>query len=111
MAWSTPFVRPIINHQPDLAQTSAENEQRRRRTRKVFIIKQVQRLPATNAASGKIQRVLIFDNHPDSLRLLFGRRANPHLDLSVPNRVSEGELVFVSILAMGALFGMFWPLF
>jgi hypothetical protein len=58
-----------------------------------------------------IRRVLIFDNHPDSLRLVFGRQASPHLDPSRPPRVSPWELILVSILIMGALIGMFWPLF
>ena len=58
-----------------------------------------------------MRRILIFDDHPDSLRLVFGGGANPHIDLSAPQRVSSWELVLVSILIMVALIGMFWPLF
>ena len=75
------------------------------------MIKQVRRLESTTGTQKKIRRILIFDNHPDSLRLVFGRRANPHIHLSAPERVISWELILVSILIMGALIGMFWPLF
>jgi len=106
----TLFVRRITEGQLNLAQTSSGDRQRSR-TRKIFIIKKTSRLPSTNAAGKKIRRILIFDNHPDSLRLLFGERTNPYVDLSVPQRVSSWELIVVSILTMSALFGMVWPLF
>src|SRR5713101_5939653 len=110
MALPTSFVRRITEGQLNLAQTSSGDRQRSR-TRKIFIIKKTSRLPSTNAAGKKIRRILIFDNHPDSLRLIFGERANPYVDLSVPQRVSSWELIVVSILTMSALFGMVWPLF
>ena len=110
MALPTLFVRRITEGQLNLAQTSSGDKQRSR-TRKIFIIKKTSRLPSTNAAGKKIRRILIFDNHPDSLRLLFGERTNPYVDLSVPQRVSSWELIVVSILTMSALFGMIWPLF
>jgi len=110
MALPTLFVRRITEGQLNLAQTSSGDRQRSR-TRKIFIIKKTSRLPSTNAAGKKIRRILIFDNHPDSLRLIFGERANPYVDLSVPQRVSSWQLIVVSILTMSALFGMVWPLF
>ncbi len=110
MALPTLFVRRITEGQLNLAQTSSGDRQRSR-TRKIFIIKKTSRLPSTNAAGKKIRRILIFDNHPDSLRLLFGERTNPYVDLSVPQRVSSWQLIVVSILTMSALFGMVWPLF
>ncbi len=110
MALPTSFVRRITEGQLNLAQTSSGDRQRSR-TRKIFIIKKTSRLPSTNAAGKKIRRILIFDNHPDSLRLIFGERTNPYVDLSVPQRVSSWQLIVVSILTMSALFGMVWPLF
>src|SRR5260370_5036499 len=110
MALPTSFVRRITEGQLNLPQTSSGDRQRVR-TRKIFIIKKTSRLPSTNAAGKKIRRILIFDNHPDSLRLVFGERANPYVDLSVPQRVSSWELVLVSILIIIASFGMFWRLF
>jgi hypothetical protein len=75
------------------------------------VIKQLRRLESTTGTHKKIRRILIFDSHPDSLRLVFGRRANPHIHLSAPERVISWELILVSILTMVALIGMFWPLF
>jgi hypothetical protein len=68
-------------------------------------------LPSANSTGRKIQRVLIFDNHPDSLRLVFGGRPHPFVDLSRPERISLWELVIVSILVIAGLVGIFWPLF
>lgn len=120
MVFPAPFVRPIADRREDLARLSFRNGQSGPHTRKIFVIKQVrcpfscrsgQALPGTNAAGKTIRRILIFDDHPESLRLVFGGGANPHGDLSVPQRVSSWELILVSILTMGALIGTFWPLF
>jgi hypothetical protein len=106
IAFPAPFVRPIEDRQP----TSSPTEEPRRQGRKIFIITQVRRSATPTAAGGKTQRVLVFDNHPDSLRLLFGRLPDRHVDLSKPQRVSSWELILVSILTMSALIGMFWPI-
>src|SRR5216683_326135 len=98
-------------HYRGMALPTSFVDRQRSRTRKIFIIKKTSRLPSTNAAGKKIRRILIFDNHPDSLRLIFGERASPYVDLSVPQRVSSWQLIVVSILTMSALFGMVWPLF
>ena len=66
-------------------------------------------MPQANAAGKKTRRILIFDDHPDSLRLVFGRRPNPHVYLSAP-RVISWELILASIVTIGALIGMFWPI-
>jgi hypothetical protein len=107
------LVRPIENRHPNLFDLPSASGRPGIRTKKIFVIKQDIHLPQTNAAGNKIQirRILIFDNHPDSLRLVFGRQASPHLDLSRPPRVSPWELILASILTMGALIGVFWPLF
>jgi len=111
MTFQAPFVRPVTDLHPDLARPAFENGQPGLRPRKIFVIKQASRLRATNTAGKQVQRILIFDDHPDSLRLVFGRRANPQIDLSVPPRTLPWELVLISMLTMGALIGMFWPLF
>jgi hypothetical protein len=110
MTFQAPFVRPVTDLQPDLAPRASENEQPGLRARKIFVIKQSSRLPATNTAGEQVQRILIFDDHPDSLRLVFGRRANSQIDLSMLSRASSWELILVSMLTMGALIAMFWPL-
>jgi len=111
MVFPTPLVRSRINRQPNLPQTSSGSEKRRLPSRKIFVIKEAQRLPATNAASRTMRRVLIFDNHPDSLRLVFGRQADRQIDFAESNRTSISEFVLVATLTFGLAFGMFWPLF
>ena len=120
MSFPAPFVRPIANHQPNLARPFPMSQQLGIRAKKIFVIKESSRplgsrsgqaLPATNAARKRIQHILIFDDHPDSLRLVFGRRANPHVHLSAPPPASSWELILVSILTMGVLVAMLWPLF
>jgi hypothetical protein len=105
------LVRHIENRHPNLFDLPSASGQPGVRAKKIFVIKQEIHLLQTNAAGNKIRRILIFDNHPDSLRLVFGLQASPYLDLSRPPRVSPWELILVSILIMGALIGMFWPLF
>jgi len=102
------FVRPTTG--PSLYRLSAASEKPRRRARRIFVIKQARRLASTNGTEKKLRRILIFDDHPDSLRLVFERGANPHVDHSAPERVSSLELILVSILTMVAFLGMFWPL-
>jgi len=43
--------------------------------RRVFLFKGEERLAAKNGPDKTIQRILIFDNHPETLHLLFGRGA------------------------------------
>jgi hypothetical protein len=115
-----PFVRPIANHQSNLARPFPVSRQPGIRAKKIFVIKESSRpfesrsghaLPATNAARKRIQRILIFDDHPDSLRLVLGRRVNPQAHLSAPPPASSWEVILVSIVTVGALVAMFWPLF
>jgi len=111
MALPTSFVRPSADDQLNLAQAFSATGQQRNRTRKIFVIKQTSRLPSTSGAGHKIRRILIFDNHPESLRLVFGRRPHPYVDHSRPQRISLWELLIVSILIVAGLVGMLWPVF
>ena len=108
-AFPTPFVSPGVDRQPRLTQKS-RGDGLCRRTEKIFVIKRTGRLPSTNGTHKKIRRILIFDNRPESLRLAFREIGNSHVDLSRPPRASSLELIVVSIVAMLALAGMFWPL-
>jgi hypothetical protein len=100
-----------IDHQcSNLVHLPSRGERRGVRARKIFVIKHAIRGPAKNAARKTGRRVLIFDNHPDSLRLVFGR-PNPHVDPSALQRASWRELVLLWMLAVGLLIAMFWPLF
>jgi hypothetical protein len=102
-----PLVGPIAARESKLAQTSSGIRQTGLRRKRLFIIKQVGRL----GGDKKIRRVLIFDNHPDSLRLVFEGGAISHHELPKSRHVSSWELIIVSILTIGGLVGMFWPLF
>ena len=102
-----PLVGPIAARESKLAQTSSWIGQTGLRRKKLFIIKQVSR----SGTDKKIRRVLIFDNHPDSLRLVFEGGAISHHELPKSRHVSSWELIVVSILTIGGLVGMFWPLF
>jgi hypothetical protein len=101
-----PLIGPIAARQSNLAQTSSGIREPGLRRKKLFIIKQV-----GSGTDEKIRRVLIFDNHPDSLRLVFEGGAISHHDLPKSRHVSSWELIIVSILTIGGLVGMFWPLF
>ena len=80
--------------------------------RKIFVVDQTSHLPATNAAPGKmVRRILIFDNHPDSLRLVFGDHAASHVPLSDPQRTTSWGVALLWILVVGLMMAMFWPHF
>src|SRR5437667_7376045 len=103
MALPRSFVRPSAEDQLSLARTFSLPGTRRGRTRKIFVIKKTSRLRSTNGADKKIRRILIFDNHPESLRLVFARRPDPHVDVPVPKRVSSWELIIVCLLTVVGL--------
>jgi hypothetical protein len=107
-----PFVRPGGEPNPNLAWDFSATREKLRRKKKLFVIKQTDRLPSTNARGRKIRRILIFDNHPDSLRLVFDRHPRGlDVDLPMPRRVSWLEVILVSVAAGAGLVGILWPLF
>jgi hypothetical protein len=80
-------------------------------TKRFFIIQQAMQLPSTNSTETRtVQHVLIFDDHPESLRLVFGS-ATPEIDLSRPPGISSRHLVLLSILIMGLLSAILWLFF
>src|SRR2546423_906036 len=98
VAFPIPLVRPVADR-PGQVQNSSANGRRRSPQKKIFIIKQVNRLPETNARGRELQRLLIFDDHPESLRLLFRNGADPLNGFSgPPRRVVSWDIIFVSIL-------------
>ncbi|PYL74081.1 MAG: hypothetical protein DMF26_12275 [Verrucomicrobia bacterium] len=111
MALPRSFVRPSAEDQLSLARTFSLPGQRSGRARRIFVIKKTSRLRSTNGADKKIRRILIFDNHPDSLRLVFEGGAISHHELPKSRHVSSWELIIVCSLTVVGLIGMFWPLF
>jgi hypothetical protein len=110
MAFPAPFVRGNSSRPSNLTHNLFQGEERQRRKRKIFVIKQVRQLPAANGPERQLRRVLIFDNHPDSLRLVFGHQADRQVDFAEPKRTSLWEFVLIATTTFGLAFGMFWPL-
>ncbi len=104
------FVRPDADDRLNFRRSFPPLGEHRGQTRKIFVVKKTSRLPSTSAAGKKIRRILIFDDHPDSLRLVFGRRPLSDVDLSRSPRISSWELIVVSLVTLVGLVGMFWPL-
>lgn len=84
--------------------------------RRIFVVNQTSQLPAGDTQGQTIQRILIFDDHPNTLRLVFGRGARP----PVEPEVEEGKrwwepiwgwtvLLGVMVLLLLSLF-LKWPL-
>ena len=68
--------------------------------------------PLPAGSGGKtIRRILIFDNHPKSLRLLYRLRPSPDVDLVAARRAGPAHLMFGLLLMLALSIGMFWPLF
>src|SRR4051812_38396928 len=111
IALSRSFVSPSTESQPTLAPTSCGDETQSSRRKRIFIVREVQLLPAADTTSRKMQRILVFDNHPETLRLIFGGRADADADFSEPQPTSLSEFVIATALTVVAVMGMFWPLF
>src|SRR5467141_3867092 len=51
--------------------------------------------PLPTSSGGKmIRSILIFDNHPESLRLLYRQRPSPDVDLVATRRAGPARLMF-----------------
>jgi hypothetical protein len=77
----------------------------------IFVIKRVSRLPATNTQGKTIQRILIFDDHPASLRLVLGGRTGPRAGWTTPSSAKWWELLLAWMLIAGALLVVLVPFF
>ena len=67
--------------------------------------------PMPGNSDGKtIRSILIFDNHPESLRLLYRQRSSPDVDLVAARRAHPVYLVFALLLMLLLSIAMFWPL-
>src|SRR5438477_5824327 len=81
------------------------------RAKRIFIIKQAIHLPPTNSAEGRnMQHILIFDDHPESLRLVFGSTTPPEVGLPRPPHASSRHLVSLSIWIMTLVTAFLWAL-
>jgi hypothetical protein len=110
--WARTFSAPLLKRPAeDRSSNSFRVLSPGGRTKRIFIIKQAVDLPPTDSAEGRrVQHVLIFDDHPESLRLVFGS-PTAKLDLSRPPRAGSWRLVLLSILIIGLVTAILWPLF
>src|SRR4029077_5574977 len=109
--FNTPLLRlPTENRSANSFRFLSLGRQPGTGTKRFFIIKQAIQLPPTNSTESRtVQHVLIFDDHPESLRLVLGI-ATPEIDLSRPPRASLWSLILLSILLMALLTAISSPL-
>jgi hypothetical protein len=103
-----------------LGRSIRREEQSSVQARKIFVIRQTirpfdsrsgQDLHSTHAAGKTIRRILVFDDHPDSLRLVLGSRVRPQVNRSVPQRENWWDFIVASLLILTAMILMFSPFF
>jgi hypothetical protein len=103
---SMPLSKSVENRHPNLVGLPCPNKKRSARAKTICIITQMTALPATNMPGKKMRRILIFDNHPDSLRLAVREQANTGID-SAKTWANSWHIIIVSLVAAGGLLGMF----
>src|SRR3954466_12631639 len=99
------LVRQSYSPEPKLAR----NQPRRRHPRKLFIVKEITAFPNTNVTAARVQRILIFDDHPKSLRMVSMRHLSADLVRS-SLRPKHHDVVFALFLMLLLGAAMFWPL-
>jgi hypothetical protein len=65
--------------------------------------------PKVDVSGKAIRRILIFDNHPESLRLVSRFYVKPD-DLAATRRAHPVYLIFAMLLMLALSIAMFWPL-
>jgi hypothetical protein len=88
------FVPPVL---PPSGQSGTE-------PRELFMIKSKRRLAANDGSDKTVQRILIFDTHPETLDVLFGRGAGAMGDPEAQESTRWWEPVLAWMLAGGVLF-------
>jgi hypothetical protein len=79
-------------------------------SKRIFVMKQTGLSSVTDGPVKSVQHILLFDDHPDTLRIVFGRPANWHADDPADDRVSLREFVLPGIAILVALIASCWPL-
>lgn len=103
--WSKPSGDGSLNSTPSARNQSCV------RTRRVFVFRKTSLLPTTNSQGKRIQRILIFDDHPDSLRLILGPPVKPPIRPAARERASARHFILPGLAIIGAFLAMVWPLF
>jgi hypothetical protein len=79
--------------------------------RKIFVMKQTRLLTANNGEVKPVEDILMFDDHPNSLRIIFGPPANSRSDDATRDGGSLREFILPGIAILVALTAIFLPLF
>jgi hypothetical protein len=79
--------------------------------RKIFVIKRASSLQTSTTKSTIIQRILIFDDHPESLRLVFRNLGSSPVDGTAPQSPRWWEPILGWLLIVCALLVLVLPLF
>jgi hypothetical protein len=74
-------------------------------------MKQTRLLAASNGPVKSVQHIVLFDDHPDSLRIIFGPSANSQTGDATDDGSSLREFVLPGIAILVAVIAMFLPLF
>jgi hypothetical protein len=80
------------------------------RRKKIFVISETRYLPGAKDHEKKIRRILILDDHPDSLRLVLRSSMTRRIYLAALGGPSSRHLILPGIALLVALLAMFWPL-
>jgi hypothetical protein len=73
-------------------------------------MRQTGRLRVTGGSIKTVRRILIFDDHPDSLRLILGGSASRDARHTSGGWATLCIFILPGIAALTALIAMFWPL-
>jgi hypothetical protein len=65
--------------------------------------------PKVDLGGKAIRRILIFDNHPDSLRLVSERHLTSGVDAAVSRHTSPLYVILGLLLILSLIIGMIWP--
>jgi hypothetical protein len=80
-------------------------------SKRIFVMKQTSLLPVADGPVKSVQQILLFDDHPDSLRMIFGGPANWNADDADDDGFSFREFVVPGVAILVGLIAMFLPLF
>src|SRR3954454_17089513 len=88
---------------------SGVKQQRPSQKNRIFVVAQVGPFGRTSFSGGKQRHILIFDNHPESLRMVSRRHLSADLaHASFPPKHHDVILALFLMLLLAA--AMFWPL-
>jgi hypothetical protein len=73
-------------------------------------VRQTGRLRVTDRSINTVRRILIFDDHPDSLRLILGGSASRNVRRTCGGWATLRIFILPGIALLTALIAMFWPL-